>query len=177
MTSRTPSRLRPRAAVAPGVPQKQAVLFTAFDDFFDFPQHWIDDYVVETQRLFELFSPRKRATSSTALAPCVVWRTQNIASRHSNSTEARHHPSALNGIHSWLNRISSALARQAGIKVLDLTNTTLDERPLDYNADDARPPASIDRRRVALEGDVYHGYRAGVMAPKMLEELAELCCG
>ena len=81
---------------------------------------------------------------------------------------------AANGVHHWLNRISSALARLSGLSVIDLTDHTLAHRPLDHAADGVGWMTS--RPVDALEGDVYHGYRANDLGPLFLRALVEACC-
>ena len=84
------------------------------------------------------------------------------------------HPSAVNGVHHWLNRMSVALARMHGLRVLDLTDVTIATKPADHSTDGRgwMTARAVD----ALEGDVYHGYQMGQMAPLFLKGLAELCC-
>ena len=57
----------------------------------------------------------------------------NIAARHKNLSEPRHHPSSVNGVHHWLNRLSFALARQHGYGVVDLSEHTINHRPAAHN--------------------------------------------
>ena len=95
-------------------------------DEFAWPQAWIDDWVNDTQKLLRLFSDLT-ATTRTALSlphSCVVWKTNNISPRHSNTTEPFHHPSAFNGAHHWLNRMGAAMARTRGFGVVDMSSTT-----------------------------------------------------
>ena len=69
------------------------------------PQPWLDDWVNATSRLFQLFSNKAMGRA------CVVYRAHNIAARHGNLSEPRHHPSAFNGFHHWQNRMGLALAK------------------------------------------------------------------
>jgi hypothetical protein len=146
----------------------EKLLHRVHDDW-SWPQPWIDDFVNETSRLFDLFSPRD------ASASCVAFRAQNIAARHTNHSEPRHHPSAVNGIHHWFNRMSIALARARGLAVVDYTNYTMSTKALDHSAD-GRGSINI-RRADALEGDVFHGYPSSRLGPLFLRELANACCG
>jgi hypothetical protein len=151
------------------------------------PQSWMDDYINATSRLLLAFAPssllraaRQSAPQSTprsqGVAPslCVVWRAQNIAARHTNRSETRHHPSSVNGVHHWLNRFSIGLARQFGYAIIDLTELTTRQRPAAHNVDarSSRAP----KRAEALEGDVYHGYSSAELAPHLLLALSEACC-
>eukprot|EP00908_Phaeocystis_cordata_P006771 Transcript_17393.p1 GENE.Transcript_17393~~Transcript_17393.p1 ORF type:complete len:439 (+),score=27.32 Transcript_17393:193-1317(+) len=147
------------APVAPGVPQKQAVLFTAFDDFFDFPQHWIDDYVAQTKALLRLYS-------SPPQNVCVVWKMLSIGPR-SNLTRT-HHPSVLNGPHHWLNRMTKPIVEEHGIKVLDMTDLTLSMVPAPKLDGFHATPSSP-------EGDPYHGFRYNELTPPMMERICKLC--
>ena len=166
---------------------RESMLHNVRDDE-PWPQEWIDDYVNQTQRLLTAFAPsalHQLADSHPRRdhAPqrrrrrrlCVVWRTQNIASRHANASEPRHHPSSANGVHHWLSRIAIALARQAGIGTVDMTNVTMRSRPLSYSADGrgSKSPSHAD----ALEGDVYHGYPSSFLGPLFLQALSRECCG
>jgi hypothetical protein len=142
------------------------------------PQPWIDSYINHTMQLFSLYSATAAglgANPSGDTRPCIVWRAQNIAARHTNRSEPKHHPSAVNGPHHWLNRISMSLARQYGLRVLDLTDLTIPWKPSDHSTDGQgwMTARAVD----AQEGDVYHGYTMGVIAPRFLSGLAEVCCG
>ena len=115
----------------------------------DVPQHWIDDWVNETSKLLRLFAPMHApAGADGRRSACVVWRAQNIAARH-NSSEPRHHPSAVNAPNHWLNRIGLALARLHGVGTLDLSTNNqhvannifrLSSR-VAFNVAASRPPA------------------------------------
>ena len=163
---------------------REKLLHNVRDDE-EWPQEWLDGYLNRTAQLFSLFagdvqrpsnsqSTGKRHRGHVRRPPCVVWRAQNIAARHTNASEPRHHPSAVNGPHHWLNRISIALARMHGLKVLDYTDATISRRPLDHSTDGHgwMTAKAVD----ALEGDVYHGYRMGELAPLFLQGLADACC-
>lgn len=97
----------------------------AVDDSLDWPQRWIDDYINGTMQLFRTFG-----RGATALPPrvCTAFRMSNIGPRHSTSN-APHHPSARNGLHDWLNRITAALASHAGLVVVDTTDVTIAHPP------------------------------------------------
>ena len=69
-------------------PHRESLLHNVRDDE-PWPQPWIDRYVNETAQLFRLYSAEARAANA-----CIAWRTQNVAPRHSNGSEPRHHPSA-----------------------------------------------------------------------------------
>ena len=141
---------------------------------FAWPQPWIDEWLNQTLRQFRLYASGQPRSSW-----CVAWCAQNVAPRHSNASEPRHHPSALNGVHHWINRMSAALARQHGLAVIDLINATLSQTPLDRNADtpDSAGRTQAKKTAEALEGDVYHGYRsARGMGPLFLRALAAACC-
>ena len=142
--------------------------------------------VNDISRLFRLLAPSQSKGPAVArdatkdaekntLRHCVVWRAQNIASRHGNKSESRHHPSSLNGVHHWLNRISIALARQHGLRVVDLSEVTMAHAPLAHSVDGAGWMAAT-RDVDALEGDAYHGYHMGLLGPLFLEALSEACC-
>ncbi|KAL1495419.1 hypothetical protein AB1Y20_016787 [Prymnesium parvum] len=149
---------------------RETLLHNVRDDE-PWPQSWMDSYVARTSQLFQLFSEKWGRHTPT---PCVVWRAQNIAARHANYSEPKHHPSAVNGVHHWLNRISIALAKLNGLKVVDLTPATISRKPLDHSVDGN---GWMTARRVdALEGDVYHGYRISEIAPLFLEALSVACC-
>ena len=102
-------------------------------------------------------------------------------------------------VHHWLNRFGASLAQQMGIATIDYTRQTLAQQPLMYDADDhvnhhlpSLPSPSISpcacrydaddhvnrhpKLAEAQEGDVYHGYRAALLAPSLLNALAEACC-
>ena len=137
------------------------------------PQRWIDDWLNQTDALLRLFSPSRRRWG-TGPPPCVVWRAQNVAQRHANASEPRHHPSAINGVHHWLNRMGLALARLHGLKTIDLTNITIALKPQRHSLDAA--PSAASRQADALEGDVYHGYPVRELARPFLSALAGSCC-
>lgn len=154
---------------------KEALLHRVHDDHL-WPQAYIDDFVNETSHLFELFVPSGGAAPADPrdAASCVAFRAQNVAARHGNLSEPRHHPSAANGIHHWFNRMSIALARARGLAVVDYTNVTISTAPLDHPAD-GRGSVAV-RRADALEGDVYHGYSSRLLGPHFLQRLADACC-
>jgi hypothetical protein len=158
---------------------REELLHRARDDF-DWPQQWIDDWLNETTKLMDLYAPLhhpQTADRSTGSRRCIIWRAQNIASRHSNASESHHHPSSRNGVHNWLNRISSALARRFSLGVLDLTDMTVARNPLGYDVSRFDLPQSgAGRPKGTLEGDVYHGYQGGYLGPMFLQRLAEACC-
>ena len=148
------------------------------------PQEWIDDWVNETAALFRLFSPQQwrtlqgqTATAAGGRRVCAVWRAQNIAARHTNLSEPRHHPSTVNGVNHWLNRLGIALARIHGLGIVDYTDFTATNAPLSTYADDRPTGASARKADTFLEGDVYHGYKMNTLAPVWLSALAKACCG
>lgn len=97
-------------------PQHREELLHNVRDDEVWPQQWFDDYLNRTAQLFSLYSgdaqralasnftrqKNKTAPRHKRRSPCVVWRAQNIAARHTNASEPRHHPSAVNGPHHWL---------------------------------------------------------------------------
>ena len=152
------------------------------EDNATWPQEFFDEWVQETAALFRLFSPKQWRTMQEQTPPagrrrvCVVWRAQNIAARHTKLSDPSHHPSTVNGINHWMNRVGIALARLHGLAVVDYTNITTSTVPLSTYADD-RPTGASTRKADALEGDVYHGYKMNTLAPLWLSTLAKACCG
>ena len=67
-----------------------------------------------------------------------------------------------------------ALAKLHGLTTLDLTNLTTAIQPHRHSLDAA--PSARSRQVDALEGDVYHGYPVGTIAPEFLTALADACC-
>jgi hypothetical protein len=184
----------------PGREEKQLHLI---EDSATLPQEWVDQWLNETDALFRLFSPHQWRRASTTRGQtqtnltnltnltqdlqddhrpvCVVWRAQNIAARHTNLSEPRHHPSSINGVHHWINRLGIALARLHGLDVIDYTDFTTSHWPApsrNTHADERVAGASPAeaRKADALEGDVYHGYDMRELAPRWLSALAKACC-
>ena len=138
------------------------------DDEFPWPQTWMDDWLNDTERLFNLFGHEARqhtALGSASPESCVVWKTNNISPRHKNTSVAFHHPSSFNGVHHWLNRMAVSVARRHKLGIVDLSATTASLRPAGANMS------------TASEGDVYHGYDERVLGRLFLQELATACCG
>jgi len=164
--------------------------FDAPDDFA-WPQAWIDDFVLSTRRLLAAFAP-----ATLPKNVCVLWKTMNIGPRQpvvamqsapplsqvsqhgtdgsaaAASTAASaaqvHHPSARNGLHDWLNRISIALATEVGVGVVDLSDLTLSHPPT--------PRLPQPRPGMASpEGDIYHGYSAATLLPGFTKRVCEAC--
>ena len=134
----------------------------------DVPQKWMNDWVNATSHLLRLFSNRAMGRA------CVVYRAHNIAARHTNLSDPKHHPSAFNGFHHWQNRIGLALAKYHGLQTVDLTNVTIHMKASAHSLDVSKPERS--RRADAGEGDVYHGYPLHILAPRFLSALADACC-
>ena len=174
---------------------KESMLHNIRDDD-DIPQPWMDEWMRDTNQLFRLFASLHRPEGRTSeeqhiarlmaddkpspqrVAPgragCVVYRAQNIAARHTNASEPRHHPSSVRGPHHWLNRVGIALAKLHGISSIDLSDITQSIKASPYSVDGGRP--NLARRADALEGDVYHGYPLSNLAPRFLGALTEACC-
>ena len=72
-----------------------------------------------------------------------------------------HHPSAVNGVHHWLNRFNAAIARRYGVPVIDLTDLTR------HGVMDAVAGVS--------EGGVYHKVSADAMVPELLTRMVRAC--
>ena len=156
------------------IEHREALLHNVRDDE-PWPQVWFDNWINSTMRLFSLFSPTSFLNATKASPSiCVVWRAQNVAPRHANHSNIWHHPSAMNGVHHYLNRIGIGMARLWGIHPLDLTNYTLSMPPLDHpiNQDGSGRADRVS----AGDGDVYHGYQPARLAPRFLESLANACC-
>ena len=128
---------------------------------FQFPQHWLDDYIESTEALFRLFTP-----SSLPPNACVLWKPINIAVRHNGS--GPHHPSSVGGLHDWINQITASLARRAGILTLDTSGLLRPLRPRGFRSADALG-------RGGSEGDPYHGFSHGQFAPQLLAQICSLC--
>lgn len=130
--------------------------YRSVSDHFEWPQAWIEDYLQETDRLFDLFRP-------SALPPnvCVAWMASHIGRRH-NGSSPYHHPSAQNGLHHWLNRVTLALAKRRGLVTIDPSEYTLRALPRDF-------------AKNASEGDIYHGYRQQPLALGMVRSLCAGC--
>ena len=128
---------------------------------YRYPHGWIDSYHDGASRLFDAFSPRTLPPNA-----CVLWRTSNVGPRigdvpgQRSPASRRQHPSARNGMHEWLNRWSSALARKAEIGVLDLSDLTAD---------------------LALSGsqleafDYYHGFNSSILLRPFVERACRAC--
>jgi len=125
------------------------------------PQHWLDDFANETDKLFHLFSP-----ASMPPNVCVVWKPMQIAPRHNGS--GGHHPSTVGGFHDRINGIARRIAWQHGIPALETTRMLSAMRPKGFKQADARG-------RGGSEGDPYHGYPAGAFLPQMLEQACAVC--
>ena len=127
-------------------------------DSFAFPQQWFDDYLEGANALFAAFSPRTLPANV-----CVLWRTSNVGPRL--GVQARqtpltaHHPSARNGFHDWLNRWSAALARKAGIGVVDLDDITSAVTP-------RSPDGSVD---------MYHGFNSSLVLEPFVARACAAC--
>ena len=97
----------------------------------------------------------------------MLWKTSNVGPRHGRrASHELHHPSARNGLHEWLNRFTSAMARQAGLGVVDTTDVTL-----------AHPPplkTDVPEAKVT-EGDLYHDYSSSVLLPPMCQRVCAAC--
>mmetsp|Transcript_26433 Transcript_26433/g.67346 ORF Transcript_26433/g.67346 Transcript_26433/m.67346 type:complete len:166 (+) Transcript_26433:63-560(+) len=81
--------------------------------------------------------------------------------RHPSLNVTFHHPSASNGVQHYMDRFTTSLAHLHGIKVADLTDITLRERPAGYTAD--------------YEGDVMHGYDDARLATALLQRACAVC--
>lgn len=151
-------------------------------DSFAFPQHWFDSYYAATLRLFESFAALPSSNNT-----CVLWRTSNVGPRLGDAPGERprksHHPSAVNGLHQWLNRWATAMASRAGIRVLDLTNVT---RRLVPRPNPGQPVAQQSQPRKhrshkdheaedADEGDYYHGYGSSVLLRPFVRRACANC--
>ena len=104
--------------------------YWSMSDSFAYPQRWFDSYFEDTRALFHAFAPRTLPPNT-----CSLWRTSNIGPRVGDAPGQRpralHHPSARNGMHEWLNRWSSSIARAEGLHgVIDLTDLTVANPPL-----------------------------------------------
>lgn len=134
----------------------------------------MDEYVNATLRLFSRFGHDSGFPSNV----CVLWRTSNVGPRHA-SRSSLHHPSARNGVHEWLNRFTSALARRSGLGVVDTTDITYRHPPPQVAQKVSRRSTSTEqdlkgvegsvnghssqRASTLLEGDLYHGYQASLL--------------
>ena len=133
-------------------------LFTTVDDSWNWPQFWIDDYINSTKRLMRLHG-------GLPANVCVLWKTMNIAPR-SNQTGS-HHPSVVNGVHHWLNRIAISIAQDLGIGVVDLSDLTISMR--------ATPKLSGAHATRTSEGDPYHGFSLQLLTPELLRRTCAAC--
>jgi len=131
-------------------------MFKGFEDTHRFPQEWFTQYVNETMSLFKMWSKDDVPDNV-----CVVWKPNNIAERHPSLNVTFHHPSASNGVQHYMDRFTTSLAHLHGIKVADLTDITLRERPAGYTAD--------------YEGDVMHGYDDARLATALLQRACAVC--
>ena len=149
----------------------KSTLFTVADDRWSWPQHWIDDYVASTKALM-----RQHVNDSLPANVCVLWKAMHIGPR-ANETRAAdgdassgghlHHPSVVNGVHQWLNRLAISHARDLGIGVLDLSDLTMGVVP-DRKLTGAHASATS-------EGDPYHGFPLQKMVPELLGRICAAC--
>ena len=127
-------------------------------DAFAYPQPWLDDYYAGASALFDAFAP-----STLPSNVCVLWRTSNVGPRCHCAPRCNcalaHHPSTRNGLHDWLNRWASAMARKAGIGVLDVSDLTATVMP---RADDG----SVD---------FYHGFNSSLLLEPLVERACAAC--
>ena len=135
-------------------------LFTTVDDRWNLPQHWIDDYMLNTKALM-----RRHSRESLPSNVCVLWKTMHIGSR-SNETGS-HHPSVVNGMHHWLNRLAISAAAERGIGVLDLSDLTMGMS--------AAPKLTGAHTATTIEGDPYHGFPQHVLVPELLRRMCTRC--
>ena len=134
------------------LPEHSHLLHHAVPDSFAFPQSWFDDYLEGTRALFAAFAPRTLPAHA-----CVLWRTSNVGPRIEGRTA--HHPSARNGLHDWLNRWTAALARQAGIGVVDTSDLTAGVLP-------QGPDGSVD---------FYHGFNSSLVLEPLVARACAQC--
>ena len=145
-------------------------------DFAQWPQHWIDDWVASTRKLFQTFSPKMLPPNV-----CVVHKNMNIAPRVLSSQTDPHHPSTVGGLHHWLNRISSALSQEFGIHPIDLshiTQTTIPLGALGCNSTENGLRSAVKCQ--ASDGDPFHGFPPGLLARELLRQMCSRCnlqCG
>lgn len=132
-------------------PDFNSNLYHSVSDSHLWPQYWFDNYIAETLELFE------RVTKDLPTNVCILWTTNHIGTRVHGSTDA-HHPSATNGLHHWLNRMTAALAKEKGIELVDLTNLTL------------AATSSLQE-----EGDLYHGYDFQKLAEEVMNQVNAKC--
>ena len=146
------------------LPDHTHALHHMVSDSFAFPQHWFDDYVDGLSRLFAAFSPQKLPANV-----CVLWRTSNVGPRLDGAGpkrladhpgESSHHPSARNGLHDWLNRWSSAMARTAGIGVVDTSDLT-----------SVIPPKNPEGGGY----DFYHGFNSSLLLEPLVARACAAC--
>ena len=145
-------------------PHATSTIFTSANDSWNWPQHWIDDYVAGTKRLLRLHAQASAPSSNT----CVLWKAMHVGPRDTN-TDGMHHPSVVNGANQWLNRLAiSAVQDISGVAgVLDLTEHTQTRIP-GKKFGGAHAAATA-------EGDPYHGYDKAWLAPLLLQRMCELC--
>ena len=169
--------------------------YFAMHDSFDYPQRWFDSYLQGATSLFEHSSKLLKEQNNKNM--CVLWRTGNIGPRLGDEPGKRpkstHHPSTRNGLHEWLNRWSSALARSYGIPVLDLTDITMGNPvPSKWvhgesaksafktvSKQEEQTKIVVEGRRLFLEteGDLYHGYNSSLLLLPFVERACALCNG
>jgi len=80
----------------------------------------------------------------------------------------QHHPSARNGLHDWLNRLTIALAKKHGIGVADVTGVAMAFAPTARSTQDAPGMRSP-------EGDYYHAVRPSWLFPPVAERVCSGC--
>ena len=138
----------------------EKTLFTAVNETWNWPEYWIDDYVRETKQLMQM-----HLASYPRGQVCVVWKAMTIGPRLIGTDV--HHPSVVNGVNHWLNRLARSAAEDLGIGVLDLSDLTMATAP-------ARRLNGTHAAKTG-EGDPYHGYSKDRLAPVLAERLCELC--
>jgi len=134
-------------------------LFTTVDDRWNMPQTWIDDYVRGTKTLM------RRHLDRLPTNVCLFWKTMHIASR--SDEPGSHHPSVVNGLHHWLNRLAISSASDLGIGVLDLSNITMNMS--------AGKKLTGRHTATTAEGDPYHGFPQSTLMPELLRRMCASC--
>ena len=160
---------------------KHAMYFS-LPDSFAIPQHWLQDFAASTDQLFRTFGTQTLPSNA-----CVLWKTSNVGPRLGDGKgerpRTRHHPSARNGFHEWLNRWTTVMARGAHLPVLDLTDLTAHvvPRPNPKLVADGKvaPLAATDGHshatEAAVEGDYYHGFNATLLLQPFVARTCQLC--
>lgn len=139
--------------------KSKQTLFTAVEDGWRMPQTWVDDYMMGTKALL-----RRHATAYPSNV-CVLWKTMHIGPRSNNTST--HHPSVVNGLHHWLNRLAIAASQDARVGILDLSDLTMTMT--------ATPKLTGAHAAVSAEGDPYHGFPQGVLVPELLQRACSRC--